>query len=108
MNARHDPEAVGTGRGTLADLERAASSIATGVDGIAAGQLRALVERIERLAEEKQAIADDIRDVYGEAKAHGFDTKVMRKVIALRRQDAGEREEQEAILDLYKHALGMV
>ena len=75
---------------------------------VAAGQLRAFVERIERLEEDKKAIADDIKDVYGEAKANGFDTKVLRTIIRLRKQDASEREEQDAILDLYKAALGMV
>ena len=77
------------------------------VNGIAVGQLRSIVERIERLEEEKKAIADDIKDVYGEAKGNGFDTKALRQIIRLRKQDAGEREEQEAILDLYKSALGM-
>ena len=70
-------------------------------------QLKSVVERIERLEEEKKAIADDIRDIYAEAKANGFDTKVLRKVIALRKQDRTEREEQEAVLDLYLQALGM-
>jgi uncharacterized protein (UPF0335 family) len=78
------------------------------VQGIAAAQLRSIVERIERLEEEKAAIADDIKDVYGEAKGNGYDTKVLRTVIRLRKQDASEREEQDAILDLYKQALGMV
>jgi uncharacterized protein (UPF0335 family) len=76
--------------------------------GVAAGQLRSFVERIERLEEEKKGIADDIRDVYAEAKGNGFDVKVLRKVIALRKKDANERQEEEAILDLYMHALGMV
>ena len=80
----------------------------TDVQGIAAGQLRSIVERIERLEEEKKAIADDIKDVYGEAKGNGYDTKVLRTVIRLRKQDLSEREEQDAILDLYKQALGMV
>lgn len=75
--------------------------------GIAAAQLRAIVERIERLEEEKKALADDVRDVYAEAKANGFDTKTLRTVIRLRKQDKAEREEQEALLDLYLHALGM-
>ena len=75
--------------------------------GIARDQLRAFVERIERLEEEKQTIADDVKDVYGEAKAMGFDTRVLRKVIAIRKQDTNERLEQEAILDTYLHALGM-
>ncbi len=71
-------------------------------------QLRQLVERIERLEEEKQAIAADIREVYAEAKALGFDTKVMRKVIAMRKKDPQEREEEEAMLALYLQALGML
>ncbi|WP_354554217.1 DUF2312 domain-containing protein [Kaistia defluvii] len=78
------------------------------VQGVAAAQLRSIVERIERLEDEKKAIADDIKDVYGEAKANGYDTKALRKIVALRKQDANEREEQEAILELYKNALGMV
>lgn len=76
-------------------------------DDVAEGQLRSFVERIERLEEEKKTIADDIKDVYAEAKGNGFDTKVLRKVISLRKQDAQERQEQEAILDLYLQALGM-
>ena len=75
--------------------------------GVAAGQLRSFVERIERLEEQKKAISDDIKDVFGEAKATGFDTKVMRQVLKLRKQDSAERQEQEALLDLYMHALGM-
>ena len=74
---------------------------------VARDQLRAFVERIERLEEEKKAIADDIKDVYGEAKAMGFDTKVLRTVISIRKQDQNERMEQEAVLDTYLHALGM-
>lgn len=70
-------------------------------------QLKAFVERIERLEEEKKAIADDIRDVYAEAKGNGFDVKALRAVIRLRKQDKDERAEQEAILDTYLHALGM-
>ena len=75
--------------------------------GVARDQLRAFVERIERLEEEKKSIADDIKDVYGEDKAKGYDTKVMRKVVAIRKQDQNERLEHEAILDTYLHALGM-
>ncbi len=78
------------------------------VQGVAAAQLRSIVERIERLEEEKKAIADDIKDVYGEAQANGYDTKALRKIVALRKKDANEREEEEAILELYKNALGMV
>ena len=76
--------------------------------GFARDQLRAFIERIERLEEEKKTIADDIKDVYGEAKSMGFDTKILRKVISSRKQDADERMEQEAILDTYLQALGMV
>ncbi|OCW59356.1 DUF2312 domain-containing protein [Hoeflea olei] len=75
---------------------------------VARDQLRSIVERIERLEEEKKTIADDIKDVYGEAKANGYDTKVLRKIIAIRKQDQNDRLEQEAILDTYLHALGMV
>lgn len=71
-------------------------------------QLKSVVERVERLEEEKKAIADDIRDVYAEAKANGFDTKVLRKVIALRKKDKTERDEEEAVLELYLQALGMI
>ncbi len=71
-------------------------------------QLKAIVERVERLEEEKKAIADDIRDIFAEAKANGFDTKVLRQVIRLRKQDLAERQEQETVLDLYMHALGMI
>ncbi len=78
------------------------------VGSIAAPQLRAIIERIERLEEEKKAIADDIKDVYAEAKANGFDTKILRTVVRLRKQDKAEREEQDAILDLYLAALGML
>lgn len=70
-------------------------------------QLKAFIERIERLEEEKQALAADIRDVYSEAKGTGFDTKVMRQIIRLRKQNASERQEQEALLDTYLAALGM-
>ncbi|WEX89212.1 DUF2312 domain-containing protein [Sinorhizobium garamanticum] len=76
--------------------------------GVARDQLRAFIERIERLEEEKKTIADDIKDVYGEAKAMGFDAKILRKVISIRKQDHDERMEQEAILDTYLQALGMV
>ena len=76
-------------------------------NGVAQDQLRSFVDRIERLEEEKKTINDDIKDVYAEAKGNGFDTKVLRKVIALRKQDADERQEQESILDLYLVALGM-
>jgi uncharacterized protein (UPF0335 family) len=71
-------------------------------------QLKAIIERVERLEEEKKTIADDIRDVYAEAKGNGFDIKALRTVVRLRKQDKQEREEHEAILDTYMQALGMI
>ena len=76
--------------------------------GVARDQLRSFIERIERLEEEKKTIADDIKDVYGEAKSTGFDSKILKKVIAIRKQDKDERMEQEAILETYLAALGMI
>jgi uncharacterized protein (UPF0335 family) len=70
-------------------------------------QLKAFVERVERLEEEKKAIADDIRDVYAEAKGNGFDIKALRTIVRLRKMETTERQEQQAILDTYMHALGM-
>lgn len=75
---------------------------------VAQGQIRSIVERIERLEEEKKAITDDIKEVYAEAKANGFDTKTLRKVVTLRKKDRAEREEEEAMLELYLNALGMI
>jgi uncharacterized protein (UPF0335 family) len=75
---------------------------------IAREQLKSVVERIERLEEERKAISDDIRDVFAEAKANGFDTKVLRQVIRIRKQDLAELQEQDTIRDLYLHALGMI
>ena len=71
-------------------------------------QLKAIIERIERLEEEKKTISDDIRDVYGEAKGNGFDVKVLRTIVRMRKQDANERAEQETILETYMQALGML
>jgi uncharacterized protein (UPF0335 family) len=71
-------------------------------------QLKAIVERVERLEEEKKAISDDIRDVYSEAKGNGFDVKSLRVVVRLRKEDVNERKEHEAILETYLHALGML
>ena len=73
----------------------------------AQGQLKAFIERIERLEEEKKAIAADIKEVYAEAKGTGFDTKIMRKVVALRKRDKADRQEEQALLELYMTELGM-
>lgn len=77
-------------------------------DGVAADELRQFIERIERLTEEKEGIASDIRDVYAELKGRGFDAKTVRQIIRIRKMDAAERAEQEAILELYMQALGML
>jgi len=74
----------------------------------AKGQLKAIIERIEKLEEEKKAISDDIKDVYGEAKGNGFDVKALRTIIRMRKQVADERQEQETILETYMQALGML
>ena len=71
-------------------------------------QLKAIIERIERLEEEKKTISDDIRDVYAEAKGNGFDVKALRSIVSLRKQDTDERREQQAVLETYMHALGML
>ncbi|MFP6726732.1 MAG: DUF2312 domain-containing protein [Alphaproteobacteria bacterium] len=77
------------------------------VGGIAAERLRQLIERIERLEDEKAALAADIREIYAEAKAVGFDVKIMRQIIKLRKMDTADQQELEALIDTYKHALGM-
>lgn len=79
-----------------------------GHNSIAKDQLKSIIERIERLEEDKKAISDDIKDVYSEAKGNGFDVKALRRIVSLRKQDPDKRAEQEAILDTYMHALGML
>ena len=81
--------------------------MADGSSGIAADQLRSYIERIERLEEEKRGLAEDIRDVYAEAKGNGFEPKVMRRVVALRRMESADRQELDALLDLYRNAVGV-
>lgn len=82
-----------------------AAKLKTG--NFAADHLRQIVARIERLEEEKKALAEDIKEVYAEAKGHGFDTKILRQVIRLRKMDSADLSEQEQLLDLYMGALGM-
>ncbi len=79
----------------------------TKTGGIAADRLRSLVDRIERLEEERKALSSDIKDIYAEAKSAGFDVKVLRQLIRLRKQEPAEIEEQETLLDVYRRALGM-
>jgi uncharacterized protein (UPF0335 family) len=78
------------------------------VGGIAGDRLKGFIERIERLEEEKKALANDIKEVYAEAKGTGFDTKIMRQVIRLRKMDKDDLDEQESLIDIYKRALGML
>ena len=77
------------------------------VGGIAADRLRSLIERIERLEEERKALGSDIKDIFAEAKSAGFDVKVLRQIIRIRKQEPAEVEEQESLLDVYRRALGM-
>ena len=79
----------------------------TDVTGVSGERLRSFIERIERLEEEKKALSDDIREVYSEAKGTGFDIKVLRQIIRLRKMDASDRNEMEEVLDVYKRVLGM-
>jgi uncharacterized protein (UPF0335 family) len=83
------------------EAERASTSFAR-------DQLKSIIERIEKLEEEKKATSDDIRDVYAEAKGNGFDVKALRTIVRLRKLDIDERKEQEAVLETYMHALGML
>jgi uncharacterized protein (UPF0335 family) len=78
------------------------------VGGIAGERLKSFIERIERLEEEKRALAEDIKEVYAEAKGTGFDTKIMRQLIRIRKRDQDELDEEETLLDVYKRALGML
>jgi uncharacterized protein (UPF0335 family) len=78
------------------------------VGGIAGDQLKSFIERIERLEEERRTLSEDIKEVYAEAKGTGFDTKIMRQIIRLRRMDKDDLDEQESLLDVYKRALGML
>lgn len=79
----------------------------TEVGGIAADRLRSLIERIERLEEEKKALSGDIRDVFAEAKSAGFDVKIMRSILKLRKMNAADRDEQEFLFDTYRKALDL-
>jgi len=75
---------------------------------LAKDQIRAIIERVERMEEEKKTITDDIRDIYKEAGGNGFDCKALRTIVRMRKQDAHERQEQETILETYMHAMGMI
>jgi uncharacterized protein (UPF0335 family) len=90
-----------------ASRDRQAADPDSEVGGIAADRLRSIIERIERIEEERKALGDDVKDIYAEAKSAGFDAKVIKQIIAERRKEPSEVEEQETLKDLYKRALGM-
>jgi uncharacterized protein (UPF0335 family) len=91
----------------MADAAETIRSEETKTGGIAADRLRSIVERIERLEEERKALGSDIKDIYAEAKSAGFDVKVLRAIIRIRKQEPAEVEEQETLIDVYRRALGM-
>jgi uncharacterized protein (UPF0335 family) len=94
----------------MSETEAAANRARTDdpeVGGIAVDRLRSIIERIERLEEERKALAGDIKDIFAEAKSAGFDVKVVRQIISIRKKEPAEVEEQETLLDLYRRALGM-
>ena len=101
-----NPE-VGSSSTYSVSTSDAPSGVASDVGGVAGERLRSFVERIERLEEEKKALQDDIKEVYAEAKGSGFDVKILRQVIRLRKQDREERQEMEELLEIYLAALGM-
>jgi len=88
-------------------MARPVSAEELNTGGVATDRLRSIVERIERLEEERKALGNDIKDIYAEAKSAGFDVKVLRQLIRIRKQEAAEVEELETLLDVYRHALGM-
>jgi uncharacterized protein (UPF0335 family) len=90
-----------------ASRDRQAADPESEVGGIAADRLRSIIERVERLEEERKALADDIKDIFAEAKSAGFEVKVIRQIIRIRKQEPADVEEQETLLDLYRRALGM-
>ena len=92
---------------TSPSMDQGMSTDNASTDHVNAAHLRAFIERIEKLEEEKKAIAEDIKEVYGEAKGTGFDTKIVRKIVSIRKQDRDKRREEEEILDLYLSALGI-
>lgn len=108
LDERRTPPRDRAGKALRPDAEFSdADEVTSSAQTIAAGQLRAFIERIERLEEDKTDIGNDIKEVYAEAKGIGFDTKAIRTLVRLRKKDQAERDEEEAILDLYKAALGM-
>jgi len=89
-------------------MAKSASPELTGTEEINSGHLRAFIERIERLNEEKKALSEDIKEVYAEAKGNGFDPKIIRKIVSIRGQDPEKRTEEETLVDLYLAALGSI
>ena len=101
------PQKVAPQKDRVMDNAKPKDAVVVGTEEVNSGHLRAFIERIERLEEEKKALSDDIKDVYAEAKGNGFDVKIMRKIVSIRKQDRDKRREEEEILDLYLNALGI-
>lgn len=91
----------------VADFRQQQDSTANDTGGVSGQRLRAFIERIERLEEEKSALGEDVKEIFAEAKGVGFDTKIIRKVIRLRKMDKEKRQEEEELLELYKAAIGL-
>lgn len=89
-------------------IEKTSDDVGSSSTGFSHGQLKSIVERVERLEEEKANISEDIKEVYSEAKSNGFDAKIIRKIISLRKKDEAQRQEEESLMDIYMTALGMV
>lgn len=106
VNAAMDDEDEGHAQ-TGATLSSTKAGVANDAGGVSGQRLKAFIERVERLEEEKAALAEDIKDIMAEAKGTGFDTKTMRKIIRLRKMDRQKREEEEELLELYKSAIGL-
>lgn len=94
-------------KASVADFQQQQDNTANDTGGVSGQRLKAFIERIERLEEEKSALADDVKDIFAESKAVGFDVKIMRKVIRLRKMDKEKRQEEEQLLELYKSAIGL-
>ncbi len=107
VNAAMDNDEYEAGRETRTMSSTKSSVANDDVGGVSGQRLKAFIERVERLEEEKAALAEDVKDIMAEAKAVGFDTKTMRKIIRLRKMDKQKREEEEELLELYKSAIGL-
>jgi uncharacterized protein (UPF0335 family) len=106
-NAETNVASFPAGEDEATSTTKSSSDAIGDVGGITGDRLRSFIERVERLEEEKAALAEDLKEVYGEAKSSGFDVKIMRKIVSLRKMDSEKRQEEEHLLELYKSAIGM-